>query len=149
MSIQFWVAVGKVKQLAFRDDGSRYEIDVDENVGEQHIVYNGVLLCRQSRETLKGKLGAKKQKTVANRIPGIPLCSRCEKKFKENSDLGWVKWINPPELKRSPTTIKVNPILLGETNDNQRQMVQNESRKEPENTGKDSQADQAGIFLHS
>jgi hypothetical protein len=118
--IRFWCAIGKVKQLAFREDGSNYDIEIDYPVGEQHIIYNEVLLCRQGRESIKGKLGAKKQKTVANRIQNVPLCEKCEKKFKENPDLGWQRWVNPPELKRSPSTIKTNPILLGEANDNQR-----------------------------
>ncbi len=146
--IKFWVAISKAKQLAFRENGTQYEIDVDLPVGEQHMVYSEILLCRQGRESLKGKLGAKKQKTVQNRIPGVPMCPKCEKKFKENQDLDWQRWISPPELKRQ-TQIQINPQLTGQADGNEKSMVRAESRKTIEDTGEDIKADQAGILFHS
>lgn len=91
--IKFWCAVGIVKQDAFHDDGSVYQLDVEHPVGEQHIVYQGVLMCRSSRETLKNKLKAKKHKEVTVRIEGVKMCPRCEKKYKENANLPWQKWV--------------------------------------------------------
>lgn len=98
--IQFWVAVGTVKQLMFRDDGSTTEIEKENPVGEQHIVYQEVLLCRQSRNTLMNRFNAHKKKIVSQRIPNVPLCQKCEKKYKENPNLPWVKWVESPEPKR-------------------------------------------------
>lgn len=61
--IQYWCAVGIVKQNAFHDNGTIYQIDVEHPVGEQHILYQGILMCRASRETLKNKFSAKKSQT--------------------------------------------------------------------------------------
>jgi len=93
-NIKFWYAIGTVKQTAFNFDGSTYLADVDGvPVGEGHIVYNDVLLCRQSRDVLKKKFNTKRQSTVDGRKAGVPLCEQCEKKFKENTDLAWQKWM--------------------------------------------------------
>ena len=90
--INYWCAVGIVKQQAFREDGTTYDVDKDHPVGDQHILYQGVLMCGASRETLKNKLHAKKVKSVKIRLINVPLCKKCEAKYKANSNLAWSKW---------------------------------------------------------
>lgn len=133
-NIKFWCAVGTVKQLMFNDNGTTKEIEVERVVGEQHIVYQEVLMCRQSRETLKNTLGAKKQKTVAQRIEGVKVCQRCQDKFKQNQDLGWFHWINPPELKNQ-ATVHFKPELLQGVNDEQKQLGTATAQPKQEDTG--------------
>lgn len=95
---KYWCAVGTVKQKAFNTDGTFYWVDVDGvPVGECHIVVDEVLLCRQSRERLLSEQQAKKKKTVEGRIKGIPMCKKCEKKFKEREDLPWAVWVENVE----------------------------------------------------
>lgn len=104
--IKYWVAIGTEEQLDF--EGRTHIKDV--LVGEVHIVYSEVLMCRQSRDRLKGDLKAKKHKTVVTR-PAGKLCPKCEKKFKEHPDLVWSKWVSPPEV-RQHKPIETNPALL-------------------------------------
>ncbi len=93
-NIKFWYAIGTVKQTAFNHDGSTYMVDVDGiPVGEGHIIYNDVLLCRRSRDAIKKEHKTKRQSVVENRKNGVPLCGDCEKKFKENTDFAWQKWL--------------------------------------------------------
>lgn len=89
--VKFWVAIGKVQQMAFDDLGKPTKPhEVDAPVREQHIVVNEVLLCGQSRSVLKKK--GEKQSTRLNWFKNIPMCQDCEKKFKTRPDLGWYKW---------------------------------------------------------
>ena len=104
--VKFWVAIGTEEQLDF--EGRTHTKEV--HVGEVHIVYSEVLMCRQSRERLKNDFKAKKHKVLSVRPKGR-LCEKCEKKFREHPDLAFAKWINPPELK-SNKTIPINPQLL-------------------------------------
>lgn len=90
--VKFWCAVGVVKQGAFRDDGSTYEVEKESPVGEQHILYQGVLMCGKSREGIKGYRKAKRQKTVQLRIENVPLCKKCQEKYKANGNLPFSKW---------------------------------------------------------
>lgn len=92
--ISFWCAMGIGKQQAFREDGSRYEISVELPVGKQHILHNGMLICKASREAIKGRFKTKKQKTSQLRIAGLEMCPDCEKGFKAHPDLGWSKWVS-------------------------------------------------------
>lgn len=112
MKVKFWVAVGIVKQMTFRDDGSTAEIEKEHPRGEQHIVYSEVLMCRQSRDTLMKKVDATKKKVVQQRIEGVPVCQKCEKAYREHPDLAFRKWVESPEPKRD-STVKINPILHG------------------------------------
>lgn len=92
---KFWCAVGTVKQTAFNTDGSTYSVDVDGiPVGECHIVVDDVLLCHQSRDRLKAENNAKKHKMVIGRVTSIPMCKKCEKKFKEREDLPWRNFVD-------------------------------------------------------
>lgn len=105
-NISFWYAVSHISQLDFEG----HEHFIDKVVGEGHIVYMDMLLCRQSRERLKAEAKAKKQKTVPNRIEGIKLCEKCQQKYKENENLDWQHWINSPPLKNN-STVQINPEL--------------------------------------
>jgi hypothetical protein len=97
-NIKFWIAIGTVEQLDF--EGHAHSADVP--VGEAHIVYSEVLLCRQSRDRLKGDLKAKRQRTAVSRPANVKLCEKCAKKYKEHADLSWQKWANPPVLATPP-----------------------------------------------
>lgn len=94
MNIKYWVAIGKVQQMAFDDQGKPTRPhEVDAPVGNQHIVYQEMLLCKQSRNALKG--GKKnKQSTRQTRFLNVPLCPECEKAYKAHPDLQWKKWEN-------------------------------------------------------
>lgn len=102
--IKYWCAVSTVKQMAFREDGSIYEVDKESPVGEQHIVYQGVLMCGKSRDGIKGYRKTKKQKTVQLRIENVPLCKKCQEKYKANGNLSYVKWVQATELHGVKTT---------------------------------------------
>lgn len=91
--VKFWCAVGVVKQMAFREDGSIYSIDKESPIGDQHILYQSVLMCGKSRDGIKKYRKTKKQKTVQLRIENVPLCKECEKKYKANSNLLYAKWV--------------------------------------------------------
>lgn len=92
-NIKYWSVVGTVKQIAFREDGTTYDHEILSPIGEQHVLYNGVLMCGKSRNALKDKFKTKKQKTVQLRIENLPLCKDCEKKYKKNSNLAYQKWV--------------------------------------------------------
>src|SRR5215207_6718075 len=80
--VKFWVAVGTVKQLSFRDDGTTYEVEKDIPVGEQHIQFREVLMCKQSRDMLMKKKKATKKKIAQTRLPNVPMCATCEEGYK-------------------------------------------------------------------
>lgn len=102
--VKFWCAVGTVKQGAFREDGSAYTVDKEMPIGEQHILYNDVLMCGKSRDGIKKYRKTKNKgskvshKTVQLRIENVPLCKECERKYKANSNLLYVKWVKAVEL---------------------------------------------------
>ncbi len=108
-NIKFWIAVGTVEQLDF--DGHSHHVDIP--VGNAHIVYSEVLLCRQSRDRLKGDLKAKRQRTTTSRPANVKLCEKCEKKYREHPDLSWQKFINPPEVVGKSTVIVKKELLHG------------------------------------
>src|SRR5688572_3472266 len=91
--IKFWCVIAIGKQGAFRDDGSTYEVDKEMPVGEQHILFQGVLMCGKSRDGIKKYRKGKKVKTVQLRIENMPLCKECERKYKANSSLAYTKWV--------------------------------------------------------
>lgn len=86
MNIRFWVVMGTEKQLNFEGHMTNREVPV----GNQHIVYQEVLMCGQSRNALKGS--KRKQSTRQARFLNVPLCPDCEKAYKEHPDLGWMAW---------------------------------------------------------
>lgn len=102
--IKFWCAVGIVKQGAFREDGSTYTVEKEAPIGEQHILYQSVLMCGKSRDGIKRYKRTKNNgqkvshKTVQLRIENVPLCKECEKKYKANSNLLYVKWVEAVSL---------------------------------------------------
>lgn len=104
--VSYWCAVGVVKQQAVREDGAIYEVDKDHPVGEQHILYQGVLMCGASRDTLKNKLHAKRVRNVKLRIENVPLCKKCEAKYKANSNLAWVKWVSATQANQELHGVK-------------------------------------------
>lgn len=85
MEIKYWVSIGKEKQLNFEGR----EVEQDVPVGEQHIVYSEVLLCRVSRQAIKGK---NKQSTRKTPFKNVPLCKECERLWKAHPDSKWKKW---------------------------------------------------------
>ncbi len=91
--IRFWCVISMGIQYTFREDGTQYEIEKPIPTGEQHILYQGVLMCGKSRKSLKSKIKGKKQKTTLLRIEGLPVCKACEKKYKANSNLPYTKWV--------------------------------------------------------
>lgn len=145
-NIKFWIAIGTGKQLAFRDDGSRYEIDVDIPVGDQHILVGEVMACGQSRVNIKTKLKARKQKTTVTRNPSVKLCETCEKNFKKTSI--WLNWTNPPVLKHEAAKIQINPQLLEVVNvEEQQTVVRAEPSQESKNVGESPKENQTGLLL--
>lgn len=96
--VKFWCAIGIVKQMAFRDDSSTYEVDKEAPVGDQHILFQGVLLCGKSRDGIQKYRKTKKSKTVQLRIENVPLCKECERKYKANSMLPYTKWVQAVQL---------------------------------------------------
>lgn len=100
-NIQYWCAVGTVKQVAFREDGTTYDHEVLSPVGEQHILYQGVLMCGKSREGIKKYRKANKVKTVKLRIENVPVCKECERKYKANSNLSWSAWVESALLSQT------------------------------------------------
>lgn len=96
--VKFWCAVGITKQMAFKEDGTMYTVDKEAPVGDQHILYNSVLMCGKSRDGIKKYRRTKNKgqkvshKIVQLRIENVPLCKECQRKYKENSNLAWTKW---------------------------------------------------------
>lgn len=96
--VKYWCVMGQGKQMAFKEDGSTYEHEILMPVGEQHILFNDMLLCKASRDTLKKSFNSKKQKTVQLRIENMKLCAKCERAYRKNSALPYVKWVQAVEL---------------------------------------------------
>lgn len=86
--VSFWYAVKNAIQSNFEGQPTVVQVFV----GEGHIVYNEVLMCGQSREALQKTYKADRAKQVELRIEGLPVCKKCQQKFKENSALSWQKW---------------------------------------------------------
>jgi hypothetical protein len=105
--VKFWYAMGTEEQLTF--EGKTVVIEVP--IGEGHIVYSEILMCKQSRERLKNEAKAKKHKVVGVRLHGVKICDKCEEKYKNHPDLPWSHWINPPEPKVHKP-VEINPLLL-------------------------------------
>lgn len=86
--VKFFVVIGSVQQLDF--EGRSHDREVP--VGEQHVLYEGVLMCGASQNTLKSRHQSKKKAVRLNSFKNVPLCEKCERKFKMNSNLPWRKW---------------------------------------------------------
>lgn len=106
-NVKFFAVVGKRVQQAFRDDGALYDFEVDEFVGEQHILYQEVIMCGASRSTLKNKHQSKKHSIRLNSFKNVPLCEKCERKFKMNSNLPWRKWEEKAGITDDKITMEV------------------------------------------
>lgn len=57
--------------------------------GEGHILYQGSWMC--GKRMVKDK--SHKYATKTQRIEGSKVCLSCQKKYKENLDSDWSKWI--------------------------------------------------------
>lgn len=91
--VKFFYAIKTIGQLDF--EGRMHFKDVV--VGEGHLVYSEVLMCRQSRDSLMKKLEAKGKKEVAVRIEGVKTCKKCEEAYKANVNLAWKRWVEAVE----------------------------------------------------
>lgn len=91
--VKFWCVIAIGKQGAFREDGTTYEVEKEMPVGEQHILFQGVLMCGKSRDGIQKYRKGKKAKTTQLRIENLPLCKGCEQKYKANSNLMYTKWV--------------------------------------------------------
>lgn len=58
-----------------------------------HIVHGGRLLCGESREVIKNRAKATKEKTVKARIEKTKVCQECSDKYKKNGHSAYAAWI--------------------------------------------------------
>lgn len=93
--VKFWVAMGTIEQLIL--GGGAHPRDVP--IGEQHIVYSEMLMCKQSRDSLQKSLKAKRDQTSTTRLRNVPVCKKCEEAYRNHPDLGFKTWVEPKEMK--------------------------------------------------
>lgn len=70
------------------------DVKVDVSVGDVHIVYQGRLMCGESMEALKNRSKADNGSIVETLPKNVPMCSKCAKKYKENPESPWYKWLD-------------------------------------------------------
>lgn len=116
--VKFWVAVKIQVQIGFDPDNPKRQINVDKEalVGEQHIVYSEVLMCKDSRDRLKRSVKANKDKTAQTRFLNVPVCKACQEAYKNHPDLPYSKFVISPPPRRSGE-IKMNPMILEKNNE--------------------------------
>lgn len=85
---QVWFPIKFVDQLTFTNQTVHVEV-----FGEGHIVYQGILMCGESREKLKNAFGAKKDKTVVGRPSSVKICETCARKYRANGRSPWSNWV--------------------------------------------------------
>jgi hypothetical protein len=93
-----------------------YQLDFEgkphpkEIIQTGHIVYGEVLLCKGSREALKNRVGAVKEKKVAHRIDKAGVCKECMEAYKRHPmsvyNL-WVRSLNEAATKTEKITATV------------------------------------------
>lgn len=85
----FWYPIVEEKQLDF--EGREH---IKQVFCEGHIVHNGRLMCGESREVIKNKAGAKKEKTQDSRAVTPKMCPVCLKAWKAHPDSSYYKYVN-------------------------------------------------------
>jgi len=57
-----------------------------------HIVYNGRLMCKESREVVVNRAKADKEKNSPTRLPRVSLCPVCQEAYKECPESDWYRF---------------------------------------------------------
>lgn len=95
MKVKFWYPIGEVEQLVFGEKGVKKELPV----GDGHIVYSEVLMCKQSREKLKNEVKAKKERLLTTRLHNVSICEECQERYRNHPDSPYAHWIGSPPTK--------------------------------------------------
>jgi hypothetical protein len=57
-----------------------------------HIVYNGRLMCKESREVIVNRTKADKEKNSPTRLPRVSICPACQQEYKDCPDSQYYQW---------------------------------------------------------
>lgn len=85
----FWYPVLEETQVDF--EGRPY---IKEVFCTGHILYNGRLMCGESREVLKNRVKAKKEKTFSARKPTPKMCPHCLNEWRNCPDSPYYKFVH-------------------------------------------------------
>lgn len=83
----FWYPVVEEVQLDF--EGREY---IKEILCEGHILCDGKLMCGESREVIRNKNKAKKEKTLSKRAMTPKMCQCCLDAWKVHPDSQYHRW---------------------------------------------------------
>lgn len=99
----FWYPVRDEVQLDFEK-----REHVREVLCEGHIDYQGRLMCKESREVLKNKHGAKKEKVAKKREVAPKMCPVCLEAWRNHPESQYYKFTHGAPVKVETREVPVS-----------------------------------------